>query len=202
MSSFLRHLMEKVHHPLTAPCLRRAPRHNDTAAVSCHSVLTGHQAGNVPRKSHVPCANVSNQSIHGLSSTYMVAGTEKAISAGAACSYPLGASKPLRVSGEALSLFHLSDDSEIDEMIEFIRKQTGAGQYDEAVVQRPSGKCEQHQFSLRRAEPSPAARPSDMDGPLRADVRQGNFPKLKITTTKNATSIKLPTCRHAVAARC
>ena len=49
-----------------------------------------------------------------------MAGAEKLIGKGDMLFYPLGASKPLRVQGAFIS------DSEIDEMVEFIKAQGGS----------------------------------------------------------------------------
>ena len=60
-----------------------------------------------------------------------MAGAEKLIGKGDMLFYPLGASKPLRVQGAFIS------DSEIDEMVEFIKAQGGPN-YDEAVQKAQS----------------------------------------------------------------
>ena len=60
-----------------------------------------------------------------------MAGAEKLIGKGDMLFYPLGASKPLRVQGAFIS------DSEIDEMVEFIKAQ-GGPHYDEAVQKAQS----------------------------------------------------------------
>ena len=60
-----------------------------------------------------------------------MAGAEKLIGKGDMLFYPLGASKALRVQGAFIS------DSEIDEMVEFIKAQGGPN-YDEAVQKAQS----------------------------------------------------------------
>ena len=89
-------------------------------------VLTGLIKANVP--SRIPFA-VSSQVD---SRTILdMAGAEKLIGKGDMLFYPLGASKPLRVQGAFIS------DSEIDEMVEFIKAQGGPN-YDEAVQKAQS----------------------------------------------------------------
>ncbi len=89
-------------------------------------VLTGLIKANVPsRIAFAVSSQVDSRTILDM------AGAEKLIGKGDMLFYPLGASKPLRVQGAFIS------DSEIDEMVEFIKAQ-GGPQYDEAVQKAQS----------------------------------------------------------------
>lgn len=84
-------------------------------------VLTGLIKANVPsRIAFAVSSQVDSRTILDM------AGADKLIGKGDMLFYPLGASKPLRVQGAFIS------DSEIDEMVEFIKGQDGP-HYDEAV---------------------------------------------------------------------
>lgn len=89
-------------------------------------VLTGLIKANVPsRIAFAVSSQVDSRTILDM------AGAEKLIGKGDMLFYPLGASKPLRVQGAFIS------DSEIDEMVEFIKAQGGPN-YDEAVQKAQS----------------------------------------------------------------
>ena len=89
-------------------------------------VLTGLIKANVPsRIAFAVSSQVDSRTILDM------AGAEKLIGKGDMLFYPLGASKPLRVQGAFIS------DSEIDEMVEFIKAQ-GGPHYDEAVQKAQS----------------------------------------------------------------
>lgn len=89
-------------------------------------VLTGLIKANVPsRIAFAVSSQVDSRTILDM------AGAEKLIGKGDMLFYPLGASKPLRVQGAFIS------DSEIDEMVEFIKAQ-GGPDYDEAVQKAQS----------------------------------------------------------------
>ncbi len=89
-------------------------------------VLTGLIKANVPsRIAFAVSSQVDSRTILDM------AGAEKLIGKGDMLFYPLGASKPLRVQGAFIS------DSEIDEMVEFIKAQ-GGPQYDEEVQKAQS----------------------------------------------------------------
>ena len=89
-------------------------------------VLTGLIKANVPsRIAFAVSSQVDSRTILDM------VGAEKLIGKGDMLFYPLGASKPLRVQGAFIS------DSEIDEMVEFIKAQ-GGPQYDEAVQKAQS----------------------------------------------------------------
>lgn len=89
-------------------------------------VLTGLIKANVPsRIAFAVSSQVDSRTILDM------AGAEKLIGKGDMLFYPLGASKPLRVQGAFIS------DSEIDEMVEFIKAQGGPN-YDEAVQKTQS----------------------------------------------------------------
>lgn len=89
-------------------------------------VLTGLIKANVPsRIAFAVSSQVDSRTILDM------AGAEKLIGKGDMLFYPLGASKPLRVQGDFIS------DSEIDEMVEFIKAQGGPN-YDEAVQKAQS----------------------------------------------------------------
>ena len=89
-------------------------------------VLTGLIKANVPsRIAFTVSSQVDSRTILDM------AGAEKLIGKGDMLFYPLGASKPLRVQGAFIS------DSEIDEMVEFIKAQGGPN-YDEAVQKAQS----------------------------------------------------------------
>ncbi len=84
-------------------------------------VLTGLIKANVPsRIAFAVSSQIDSRTILDM------AGAEKLIGKGDMLFYPMGASKPLRVQGAFIS------DSEIDQMVEFI-KQQGRPHYDEAV---------------------------------------------------------------------
>lgn len=89
-------------------------------------VLTGLIKANVPsRIAFAVSSQVDSRTILDM------AGAEKLIGKGDMLFYPLGASKPLRVQGAFIS------DSEIDEMVEFVKAQGGPN-YDEAVQKAQS----------------------------------------------------------------
>ncbi|WP_298586974.1 DNA translocase FtsK [uncultured Megasphaera sp.] len=89
-------------------------------------VLTGLIKANVPsRIAFAVSSQVDSRTILDM------AGAEKLIGKGDMLFYPLGASKPIRVQGAFIS------DSEIDEMVEFIKAQ-GGPHYDEAVQKAQS----------------------------------------------------------------
>lgn len=89
-------------------------------------VLTGLIKANVPsRIAFAVSSQVDSRTILDM------AGAEKLIGKGDMLFYPLGASKPLRVQGAFIS------DSEIDEIVEFIKAQGGPN-YDEAVQKAQS----------------------------------------------------------------
>lgn len=89
-------------------------------------VLTGLIKANIPsRIAFAVSSQVDSRTILDM------AGAEKLIGKGDMLFYPLGASKPLRVQGAFIS------DSEIDEMVEFIKAQ-GGPHYDEAVQKAQS----------------------------------------------------------------
>ncbi|WP_301859813.1 DNA translocase FtsK [uncultured Megasphaera sp.] len=89
-------------------------------------VLTGLIKANVPsRIAFAVSSQVDSRTILDM------AGAERLIGKGDMLYYPMGASKPLRVQGAFIS------DSEIDEMVEFIKAQ-GAPQYDESVQKAQS----------------------------------------------------------------
>ena len=89
-------------------------------------VLTGLIKANVPsRIAFAVSSQVDSRTILDM------AGAEKLIGKGDMLFYPLGASKPLRIQGAFIS------DSEIDEMVEFIKAQ-GGPHYDEAVQKAQS----------------------------------------------------------------
>ena len=89
-------------------------------------VLTGLIKANVPsRIAFAVSSQVDSRTILDM------AGAEKLIGKGDMLFYPLGASNPLRVQGAFIS------DSEIDEMVEFIKAQGGPN-YDEAVQKAQS----------------------------------------------------------------
>ena len=89
-------------------------------------VLTGLIKANVPsRIAFAVSSQVDSRTILDM------AGAEKLIGKGDMLFYTLGASKPLRVQGAFIS------DSEIDEMVEFIKAQGGPN-YDEAVQKAQS----------------------------------------------------------------
>lgn len=89
-------------------------------------VLTGLIKANVPsRIAFAVSSQVDSRTILDM------AGAEKLIGKGDMLFYPLGASKPLRVQGAFIS------DSEIDEMVEFIKAQGGPN-YDETVQKAQS----------------------------------------------------------------
>ena len=93
-------------------------------------VLTGLIKANVPsRIAFAVSSQVDSRTILDM------AGAEKLIGKGDMLFYPLGASKPLRVQGAFIS------DSEIDEMVEFIKAQGGPN-YDEAVQKAQSENSE------------------------------------------------------------
>ena len=90
------------------------------------NVITGTIKANVPsRISFAVATQIDSRTILDM------AGAEKLLGKGDMLFYPLGASKPLRVQGAFIS------DSEIDEMVEFIKAQGGPN-YDEAVQKAQS----------------------------------------------------------------
>lgn len=93
-------------------------------------VLTGLIKANVPsRIAFAVSSQVDSRTILDM------AGADKLIGKGDMLFYPLGASKPLRVQGAFIS------DSEIDEMVEFIKGQDGP-HYDESVQKAQSDNAE------------------------------------------------------------
>ena len=93
-------------------------------------VLTGLIKANVPsRIAFAVSSQVDSRTILDM------AGADKLIGKGDMLFYPLGASKPLRVQGAFIS------DSEIDEMVEFIKGQDGP-HYDESVQKAQSENAE------------------------------------------------------------
>ena len=93
-------------------------------------VLTGLIKANVPsRIAFAVSSQVDSRTILDMS------GADKLIGKGDMLFYPLGASKPLRVQGAFIS------DSEIDEMVEFIKGQDGP-HYDESVQKAQSENAE------------------------------------------------------------
>ena len=93
-------------------------------------VLTGLIKANVPsRIAFAVSSQVDSRTILDM------AGADKLIGKGDMLFYPLGASKPLRVQGAFIS------DSEIDEMVEFIKGQDGP-HYDESVQKAQSENSE------------------------------------------------------------
>ncbi|MGE1062573.1 DNA translocase FtsK [Megasphaera paucivorans] len=98
-------------------------------------VLTGIIKANVPsRISFAVSSQVDSRTILDMS------GAEKLLGKGDMLFYPMGASKPLRVQGAFIS------DSEIDQMVNFIKKQSEP-EYDADVQQAQSEEqTEQHTF--------------------------------------------------------
>ncbi|MCI1821679.1 MAG: DNA translocase FtsK [Megasphaera sp.] len=98
-------------------------------------VLTGIIKANVPsRISFAVSSQVDSRTILDMS------GAEKLLGKGDMLFYPMGASKPLRVQGAFIS------DSEIDQMVNFIKKQSEP-EYDADVQQAQSEEqAEQHTF--------------------------------------------------------
>ena len=117
-----------------------------------------------------------------------MAGAEKLIGKGDMLFYPLGASKPLRVQGAFIS------DSEIDEMVEFIKAQGGPN-YDEAVQKAQS---ENPEDSVDFFEDDSCARPSTWSWKRARLRRPCSTRRFRVGYTRAARMIDMMEAMHIV----